>query len=156
MFKLKNIKLYIFSIIGVFNTALDITIYTLLRSDGLTVIVSNVIAVSIALIGSYILNSRYTFKSKQWSIRTFLGFMAVTLVGLWFLQTAVIYMITIMFRYMPSGLWNMAGSYSKLSQIILPKILATGVSFLWNFIWYNKVIFKTDTMTESLARALDE
>lgn len=156
MIKIQNIKFIVFSIIGVFNTILDIVIYTVLRSNGQSVLVSNIISVSIALIGSYLLNSRITFKAKKWTTLSFLGFLAVTLFGLWVLQTAVIYLIVDHLKLLGTSWLTIFGRKKGLVKIVVPKILATGVTFIWNYIWYSKVIFKNINKSEQLLISIDE
>ncbi len=138
----EKLKFVIFSSIGVFNTLFDIFLYTVLRSHGQSVIVANILSVSAALIGSYFLNARFTFKHTVWTPKRFLSFVAVTLFGLWVLQTAVIYMVQPAFNGLPSSWWNLLGSLQHIGRLTAPKLAATAVTFVWNYLWYNKVIFK--------------
>lgn len=151
-----NVKFLVFSMVGVFNTAFDIVLYTVLRSSGQSVIVANVISASAALIGSYIINSRITFKSKKWSKRSFIGFVAVTLFGLWVLQTSAIYGLSIVLRRVPESAWAILGGFQRPAKLALPKVLATGVTFLWNYAWYNNVIFKDSSHAEQAIAALQD
>jgi putative flippase GtrA len=157
MKKPTNLKFIIFSLIGVFNTLFDIALYTFLRSAlNQAVIIANLISASAALIGSYLLNSKLTFKSKRWSPWSFLGFVAVTLFGLWVLQTGAIYVISLALKGLPEHYWQELGGAQKITKIVVPKLLATVVTFVWNYVWYNKVIFKSSTQAEQIIIALDE
>jgi putative flippase GtrA len=156
MQKLTNIKFIIFSLIGVFNTLFDIALYTVLRSSGQSVIVANLISASAALIGSYLLNSRITFKSKRWSAKSFAGFVVVTLFGLWVLQTSAIYVLSHVLSHLPENYWADFGGLQKTAKLAVPKLLATAVTFVWNYLWYNKVIFKDSGKREQLIVALDD
>jgi putative flippase GtrA len=148
--------LLLFSLIGLLNTLFDITLYTFLRFIGQSVIASNIISVSAALIGSYLLNSQLTFKSRKWTFRSFAGFIIVTLIGLWVIQTGAIYVISAIIKQLPEYYWHIFGKPEPIIKIFLPKLLATAVSFVWNYIWYNKVIFRDRANQTNAAAALGE
>jgi putative flippase GtrA len=141
----ERLKFMIFSAIGVFNTLFDIALFAILRNNGLSIVTANLIAVSAALVGSYLLNSRFTFKDTTWTTKRFVSFVAVTVFGLWVLQTAVIYLLQPVFDAVPQDLWNVLGSLEHTARIVVPKLAATVVTFAWNYLWYNKVIFKSDS-----------
>jgi putative flippase GtrA len=153
--KKRDLKFIIFSAIGVFNTLFDLALYVV--ADNLThsIVISNVLATSAALIGSYFLNSRLTFKSKKWTFKGFALFVVVTIFGLWFLQTGIIYALTPLLHHIPEHIWRKAGGFEHTFKIVVPKLLATAVTFIWNFLWYNKVIFKGESDIEQVAIALD-
>ena len=137
-----KLKPFIFGAIGLFNTAFDFTLYLLLLHLTHSIIIANVVSTSAALIGSYFLNSRLTFKSRQWTTANFASFVAVTLFGLWVLQTAAIYVFSNLLQHMPAHTWHIFGSLAPTAKVLLPKILATGITLVWNYMWYNKVIFR--------------
>jgi putative flippase GtrA len=153
--KKRDLKFIIFSAIGVFNTLFDLSLYVVADNITHSIVISNVLATSAALIGSYFLNSRLTFKSKKWTLKGFALFVAVTIFGLWFLQTGIIYALTPLIHHIPEHIWRQAGSFEHNIKIIVPKLLATAVTFIWNFIWYNKVIFKGESEIVQAAIALE-
>jgi putative flippase GtrA len=102
------------------------------------------------------LNSRVTFKTKKWTVPLFVKFAVVTLIGLWVLQFGAIYWITYIIKHTTIPEWRMFGSLSPLAQQIFPKLIAIGISFLWNFTWYSKVIFRDTSKKESIVMALDD
>ena len=153
--KTDRLKFIVFSMIGVFNTLFDLALYVVIYNATNSIIIANIAATSAALIGSYFLNSRLTFKGKKWSGASFALFVAVTVFGLWVLQTGVIYILTPIIKHIPESAWRQLGSFEHTTKTILPKLIATGVTFVWNFIWYNKVIFKEDTHAEQAVIALD-
>jgi putative flippase GtrA len=120
-----------------------------------SILIANIIATSAALIGSYFLNSRLTFKSKKWTFKGFALFVAVTIFGLWFLQTGVIYLITPAVHIIPEFLWHILGPLEDTAKVVAPKIIATAVTFVWNFVWYNKVIFKKDSTADQVIASLE-
>ena len=68
-------------------------------------------------------------------------FLAVTLFGLWVLQTVVIYGLSNVVDALPGGVFSWLGPLSALAMTLTPKLLATGVSLVWNYFWYSRVIF---------------
>jgi len=144
-----NLKVVVFTLVGVFNTLLDLIIYIIFFEKTNSIIFSNLIATSIAMISSYLLNSRLTFKNKKWSWQQLLMFLIITAFGLWVLQTGLIYLLTPLFKLVPVSFWNFFGSIGRVVKIALPKIVAITVSFMWNFIWYDRFIFKNSKQTEA-------
>lgn len=137
-----RLKIFIFSFIGVFNTLFDIVVYIVILNVSHSIIIANLSATSLALIGSYLLNSRLTFKSKKWTFGSFAAFVGVTVFGLWVLQTAAIYVFTHLISFLPTIYWHFFGHYQKTAQQLVPKLLATAITLVWNYLWYNKVIFR--------------
>jgi putative flippase GtrA len=150
----RSTRFFVFSLVGIFNTLFDIALYVIMYNLTGSIIIANVVATSAALFGSYALNSRITFKAKQWTIRSFLLFVLVTLFGLWVLQTSLIYAFTPLLHYLPEHIWQSFGPLEHTAKTVVPKLLATVVTFLWNFAWYHKVIFR-DAEHEELKRAIE-
>jgi putative flippase GtrA len=144
-----NLKVVIFTLVGIFNTLLDLVVYIIFFEKTSSIIVSNLIATSIAMISSYLLNSRLTFKNEKWSLRQLLIFLIIKAFGLWVLQTGLIYLLTPLFKLVPVSFWNFFGSVGRIFKIALPKIVAITASFMWNFIWYDKFVFKNSKQTEA-------
>ena len=153
---MKNYKFLIFSAIGVFNTLFDVILYVILLNRTHSIVISNLITTSAALIGSYVLNSRFTFKARQWTVLSFVGFVLVTLFGLWVLQTGIIYGVTHFLHYTPERYWQLTGNAEKIAKAALPKLLATAVTLVWNYVWYSKVIFHRNSRREQIILTLDE
>jgi putative flippase GtrA len=153
--KKRDKKLIIFSLIGIFNTLFDLALYVVFFNLTHSILISNIIATSAALVGSYFLNSRLTFKTKKWTFKSFFLFVGVTIFGLWFLQTGVIYLIEPIVHIIPEFLWKIAGPFEDTAKVVVPKIIATVVTFVWNFLWYNKVIFKKDSVTQQAIASLE-
>lgn len=123
-----------FGLIGVINTALDFGLLFMLKSIGLMATTANVFSTSIAFVFSFFANKKYTFRSSGTNIvREMILFVAVTLFGLWVLQTGVI--------------WLVLPHLSKLLRssemgLLVTKLIATAVSMTWNYILYDKLVFK--------------
>jgi putative flippase GtrA len=139
-----RLKLILFTSIGIFNTLFDIALYVIILNISHSIIIANILATSAALIGSYLLNSKLTFKSKKWTAHTFILFVVVTVFGLWVIQTGAIYGLNHLIHYVPEHDWRKLGGFEKLAKQLVPKLLATSLTLVWNYIWYNKVIFKPE------------
>ncbi|QCT40264.1 GtrA family protein [Candidatus Saccharibacteria bacterium oral taxon 955] len=123
-----------FGLIGVINTALDFGLLFILKLIGLMATTANIFSTSIAFVFSFFANKKYTFRSSGTNIvREMILFVAVTLFGLWVLQTGVI--------------WLVLPHLSKLLRssemgLLVTKLIATAVSMTWNYILYDKLVFK--------------
>ena len=123
-----------FGLIGVINTVLDFGLLFILKSIGLMATTANIFSTSIAFVFSFFANKKYTFRSSGTNIvREMILFIAVTLFGLWVLQTGVI--------------WLVLPHLSKLLRssetgLLVTKLIAAAVSMTWNYILYDKLVFK--------------
>ncbi|QHU89893.1 GtrA family protein [Candidatus Saccharibacteria bacterium oral taxon 955] len=123
-----------FGLIGIINTVLDFGLLFILKSVGLMATTANIFSTSIAFVFSFFANKKYTFRSSGTNIvREMILFVAVTLFGLWVLQTGVI--------------WLVLPHLSKLLRssemgLLVTKLIATAVSMTWNYILYDKLVFK--------------
>jgi putative flippase GtrA len=151
-----RLKIILFSVIGIFNTLLDIVLYVIILNITHKIVIANVLSTSVALVGSYFLNSRITFQSKKWTKRTFVSFVIVTVFGLWVLQTGSIYVFNELLKSLPAGFWKIFGSFTKTVRQVLPKLMATAITLVWNYLWYNKVIFKGENSDEAKRLALTD
>ncbi len=134
-------QIYKFVIIGALNTAIDFGVLNLLMwwtgiYSGNWIILLNMISFSVAVTNSYFWNKYWTFKAKEEGenrIKEFSQYVAVTLVGL-VLNTAAVYLIT---TFIPP----MFGT-SKELWANLAKVVATGISLIWNFLGYKFIVFR--------------
>lgn len=133
----KNKQLLRFGLVGTVNTIIDFTLLFILQSAGISIILSNICSTSAAFCFSYSANKKYTFRSTE-SInrREVLLFLAVTLSGLWIIQTLVLW-VTLPLIAM-SGL-------DPSSCLAIGKVTATTFSLSWNFILYKKIVFVNNT-----------
>lgn len=119
---------------GAINTALDIGILFILKSLGVPVGYANIVSTSVAFCFSFFANKRYTFGGREGNVvRQMILFIAVTLFGLWILQTLVIQLLT--------PLLLMLGYGSSLT-LLIAKLLATIVSLTWNYLLYRSIVFR--------------
>ena len=123
-----------FAIVGGLNTVIDFAIFFTLVAIGLPTITSNFISTSIALTFSFFANKSFTFKDEGKITKTQLAsFLIVTTSGLWIIQPLII-----------EGVQSTLGHWSIKTYIaiIIGKILATIVTFVWNYLLYRKFVFK--------------
>ena len=119
-------QLTTFAVIGILNTAIDITIYTLLIWLTVPLLLAIIISTTVGMIGSYFLNRRFTFKTNRQPI---VQFICITVTGLWVLQPVVIWLLI-----------QLLGITSTLG-LSMAKLAATSISLMWNFVWY-RIVFQ--------------
>lgn len=124
-----------FVIVGVLNTAIDVALLFLLTYLGIELWFANICSTSVALLFSFVVNRSFTFKSTGNILRQIVPFLAVTLIGLWVLQPLVLLGVT--------GLLN--GVWGEYVGLFVAKMLATVVSMTWNYLLYNRLVFKGGT-----------
>lgn len=133
-----------FAVVGVINTLVDVPVFVLLHSAGLTVLTANIISTSLALIVSLLLNYRYTFQGRSITrLRIGLYFL-VTLVGIWILQPLVINGLLALNMHFGAltFLTNRTGHVKQVTSLFA-KLGSLAVSLVWNYSWYNRVVFAT-------------
>lgn len=135
MARLKNSREKLrFLIVGSLNTAIDYGLLFLLKWAGLPAVSANLISTTTAFVFSFSANRRYTFRSDSPRIlRQIILFTAVTLFGLWVIQTIIIDTFT--------------GQLSQLVNsedmgLFLTKLIATAVTMVWNYLLYSKLVFR--------------
>ncbi|MCY0869715.1 MAG: GtrA family protein [Firmicutes bacterium] len=116
-----------FGLVGASNTVFDFGLFTVLSTYAhWGLIPANVVAYTVAVTNSFILNRKWTFSTsgnKQNHVADFLLFVAGNVLGL-FLSTGLILVLT---PIMPS---------------VLAKAIAIGIGFPWNF-WYSRTFVYT-------------
>lgn len=138
-----------FGLVGALNTLLDFVIYNLLSSKvGLTLVQSNIISTTIAMIFSFMANRHVVFKKHGTPIiKQSISFLLVTAFGLYVLQTGAIKLLTDVWLYpMQVGILvaHTIGIRGHDEFLIKngAKAIATVISLTWNYIMYKKVVFK--------------
>ena len=130
----KHRKIVRFGLIGGANTVIDFGILFILKQIGLQILTSNIISTTIAFIFSFFMNKTYAFESKSKNVRReFIAFVLVTLFGLWVIQNIVIWLL------MPL-LANF--DLTENMALLFAKLAATVVSMVWNYLLYDRVVFK--------------
>lgn len=122
-----------FALVGGFNTALDfVLLFLLVYAAHLNTYLSNVISTGICLVISFFLNKKWTFRSDGDARGQFVAFLVVTLVGLWGVQNALIWMV--------SGV--LADVFDDALVLLIAKGVATVGSLTWNYLLYSRLVFR--------------
>lgn len=141
-------KIVRFALVGIINTVIDIGIFLVLRNAGLSILAANICSTSVALTVSLLLNYHYTFSGGMLTRKRIVLYIAVTLTGLWVLQPVVIKGLTELNGPLPylTAVTTVLG-HPKLFMNLVPKLGSTGVTLVWNYLWYNKVVFAKPSET---------
>ena len=139
---IKNKKVR-FVVVGGTNTAIDFVLYNLLsKVFALALPIANMISSFIAMIFSFFTNKKWTFHDASENyFRQIVLFFIFTIIGLWVIQTGIIWLTQNIF---PSVDWQ----NFWLKNIL--KIVASIPSLIWNYITYNKFVFRKTSRWFSL------
>lgn len=123
-----------FIIVGGINTVIDFGLMNLLRLMGLPTITANTISTGVAMICSFFLNKKYTFRDAGDNYaRQVVLFFICTMIGIWGIQNCGIYLIT---TYLP---------HFGLSDQLFVNVAKAGASILsltWNYLTYQRIVFR--------------
>lgn len=121
-------------LVGGFNTALDFVLLFVFVFLGIDKIPANYLSTGIAMLVSFFANKSFTFKdTSEKKKRQFALFIIVTVIGMWTIQPLIILAVT-----------HLLAPYITNSAISLfiAKVLATGVTLVWNYFLYSRIVFK--------------
>jgi putative flippase GtrA len=122
-----------FALVGVVNTLIDFLLFTVLIAAGLGVLAANTVSTSAGMAFSFVVNRAWSFRSERPARQTVVPFLAVTLVGLWVLHPIVILGTAAVGRQV---------GHEGDAVLWLGKVAAVAVGLVWNFTWYDRVVFK--------------
>lgn len=122
-------------VVGASATAIDFGLLFVLRYLlNIPIIPANIASTGIAFCFSFFANRKYTFRStSRRIIRQMVLFTVTTLFGLWVIQSVIIELL------LPS-LSNLIDH--QPTALLVAKLLATGVTMVWNYMMYSRVVFK--------------
>ncbi len=125
-------------VVGVFTSALDFGLFTLLAVGvGIPPVAANIVSTAVTICVSYLINQRWVFRSKKATWGSFVSFASVSLITGMIVQSGVIWAITHAApTLMPS--WN--------ADLVKPgaKIVAMGIGALCNYLGYRTVFHRSD------------
>jgi putative flippase GtrA len=126
-----------FQCVGVVNFAVDYGVFTLLNGIvGWPVGISNTISYSCGIVNSFLLNRYWTFKLKlKFFSLDFLKFVLINVLG-WGVNTLTMVILVNGYSLSAKGL--------GLFENIVPKLIATVLSFIVNFAGSKLVVFRED------------
>lgn len=123
-----------FGIVGLGLTVFDFGVLFLLVHGGLNELIANYVSTSISFVLSFFINRTFTFKqTEKGSGQQFSKFIIVTIFGLWVLQPVAMSVVIQALSDL-----NIAPSPTLLAA----KLIATGVSMIWNYLMYSRFVFK--------------
>lgn len=123
-----------FSLVSSAATAIDFSLLLFITSFGLGTITANYISSSIAFVFSFFANKKFAFRTPDHHIkREAVLFIIVTLTGIWLLQPLIIWKIEDMFDQSFQPTWLL---------VIIAKVVASFVTFIWNYFFYTRLVFK--------------
>ena len=130
---LMNSQKWRFVLVGGFNTVLDFGLMNLFRLI-LSLVAANTISTGIAMLVSFFLNKKWTFRASGKNyLREVVLFFVFTIIGIWIIQNGFIWLIE---SFVP---------HFGLPDLIfanLAKIAASVPSLIWNYVTYNKIVFR--------------
>lgn len=125
-------------LVGGFNTALDFVLLFVFVFLGIDKIPANYLSTGIAMLFSFFANKSFTFKdTSQKKKRQFILFIVVTVIGMWAIQPLVILGVThLLYPYISND----------AVSLFVAKVIATGVTLVWNYFLYSRVVFKKTSL----------
>ena len=129
-----------FIIVGVSNTVLDFVLMNIFKLVGLNLIVANTLYTGIAMIYSFFMNKKWTFRNAGNNyIKQVTLFFIFTVIGIWVIQNGFIWLID---SYLPH--------FGLSDQLFanVAKLAASVPSLLWNYVTYNKIVFRDNETKE--------
>jgi len=125
-----------FGLVGIVNTAVDfIVLNVLIGLFGIPLVLSNIASTTTAMLVSFTLNKKAVFRgSDNGGAKQIIAFFAVTLVGIWLVQTLAL----------------VAVHAALIAVVSLPDVVAVNIAkiigicfgLVWNYMWYSRIIFK--------------
>ncbi len=130
-----------FQCVGVINFLVDYLVFTLLHGIvGWPVVLSNTISYSCGIVNSFLLNRYWTFKLKLRFLSVdFLKFVMVNFLS-WGVNTLTMVILVNGYSLSAKGL--------GLFENIVPKLIATALSFIVNFAGSKLLVFREDKLTK--------
>ena len=150
MKKNKGIK---FVIVGIGNTVLDFGLMNIF-SLVLPTPIPNFLSTGIAMLSSFYFNKKWTFdshsKSRKELRREIVLFFIFTIIGIWVIQTPLMYLISNSIPHSIHGFIAMRIGTHWANFIIInfAKVIASVFSMTWNFITYKQIVFRNQTKAD--------
>lgn len=122
-----------FTLVSSISTAIDFTLLFIITSLGLPLIAANFISTSISFVFSFFASKKYAFRTPDHHIqREAVQFIVVTLIGIWIIQPLIIWPLEPFIRGF--------GIHGFL-VIVFAKLSASLATFIWNYLFYTRVVF---------------
>lgn len=126
-----------FVVVGIANTVIDFGLMNVFKLIGLNIYVANTISTGSAMIFSFFLNKKWTFRNAGKNyLRQVILFFIFTMIGIWVIQNGFIWLIH---TFIP---------HFGLSDVLfdnVAKLIASIPSLIWNYITYNTIVFRSSS-----------
>jgi putative flippase GtrA len=130
--KLAAKKQFRFVLVGGIATIIDFGLLNLFNFFGWSPLIANTLSTGLAMVFSFFMNKKYTFQSDSKNYaREVALFIIFTLIGLWIIQNGIIQLLLLIDIDLPE--------FVRLNGA---KLVATLASMTWNYMMYNKVVFR--------------
>ena len=130
-----------FAITGAIATSIDFIILFGLSALGMPSVAANFVSTTVAFCFSFLANRHYTFQASEHNVtRQIILFVIVTLFGIWVLQPPIILTVE---HFVENNF-----SFRGWIVLAIGKFAATGVTLLWNYFLYSRVVFKAPRSAE--------
>ena len=123
-----------FSIVSSISTTIDFAILLTLTTFGLSIIGANFISTTTSFIFSFFASKKFAFKTPDTPVkREAVLFVVITLFGIWVIQPLLIWPL----EPFIAGF----GIHGALVTIAA-KLIASLATFIWNYLFYTRLVFK--------------
>jgi len=136
--KLTKNKKFRFIVVGGTNTVIDFAFYNLFsKVFSLALPVANMISSFIAMLFSFFMNKKWTFRDAGENyFRQVVLFFIFTIISIWVIQSGTIWLVEHIFSDVNwQDFW--------LKNIL--KVIASVPSLIWNYLTYDRFVFKRKT-----------
>lgn len=125
-----------FVLVGALNTTIDFGVFNLLLLLAhMPAVMASIISTSVAMVLSYLLNRKFVFRpAAKMHGKEAVQFFAVTIVGLWVVQSIVI-------SQAGNFLHGLVFTSQTWESDDIAKVVAIGASTIWNYVWYSQLVF---------------
>ena len=136
-----------FGLVGIINTVLDFAIENFLHfALSFSPVVAGVISGTIAMINSFFLNQRFTFKAKKTEPKKVVYFFAITLFGIYVIRSLILKLLTEVWLWPAQTVYTITHAlHLPFSQQFVTNNFALGVAIFvvlfYNYIMYKKFVF---------------
>lgn len=123
-----------FSLVSSTATAIDLLVLFILISSGVGLLIANFASTSAGFAYSFIASKKYAFKTANRHLpRELVQFLVITLTGIWLLQPLLIWQLEpVLIKLRLHG----------LLVALVAKLAASLVTFIWNYLWYTRLVFR--------------
>lgn len=127
-----------FSLVSITATTIDFAVLLIATSvAGLGLIQANYISSTCGFIYSFVANKKFTFKTPNHRVRReALLYIGITLIGIWVIQPLIIW---------PMEHLLIPTHWPHFVIVVVAKITASLVTFVWNYFGYSRIVFKKPT-----------